>query len=68
MAQQWVVSSQARHLLSKVSKNEVAREQYGAVVSPSQLETIAALALPRSNQIDATLFDKGHNDTDGEPP
>jgi hypothetical protein len=50
----------------KISKNEVAREQYGAVVAPSQLETIAAPALPRSNQIDATLFDKGRNDTYGE--
>jgi hypothetical protein len=56
----------ARHLLSKYRKNGVAREQYGVVVAPSQLEAIEPPALPRSNQTDATLFDKGHSDTNGE--
>jgi hypothetical protein len=33
-------------------------EQNGAVAAPSQLRTIGAPALPRSNQIEATLFDE----------
>jgi hypothetical protein len=32
-------------------------EQNAVVAAPSQLRTITAPALPRSNQIDATLFD-----------
>jgi hypothetical protein len=44
----------------------IASEQYGVVASSSQLETIDAPALPRSNQTAATLFDKGRNDTNGE--
>jgi hypothetical protein len=32
-------------------------EQKAVVAAPSQLRTITAPALPRSNQIDATLFD-----------
>jgi hypothetical protein len=32
-------------------------EQKAVVAAPSQLRTITATALPRSNQIDATLFD-----------
>ena len=47
----------------KTSKKVIASEQYGVVVSPSQLETIDAPALPRSNQSTATLFDKGRNET-----
>jgi hypothetical protein len=50
----------------KTSKKVIASEQYGVVVSPSQLETIDAPALPRSNQSTATLFDKGRNETNGE--
>jgi hypothetical protein len=33
-------------------------EQNGPVAAPSQLRTIGAPALPRSNQIEATLFDE----------
>jgi hypothetical protein len=51
---------------SKTSKKVIATEQYGVVVSPSQLEIIDAPALPRSNQSTATLFDKGRNETNGE--
>jgi hypothetical protein len=32
-------------------------EQKAVVAAPSQLRTITAPALPRSNQIDATLFE-----------
>jgi hypothetical protein len=32
-------------------------EQNGVVAAPSQLRTIDDPALPRSNQIEATLFD-----------
>jgi hypothetical protein len=51
---------------AKTSKKVIAREQYGVVVAPSQLETIDAPAPPGSNQTAATLFDKGRNDTNGE--
>jgi hypothetical protein len=44
----------------------IASEQYGVVASLSQLETIDAPALRRSNQTAATLFDKGRNDSNGE--
>jgi hypothetical protein len=44
----------------------IASEQYGVVASLSQLETIDAPALQRSNQTAATLFDKGRKDTSGE--
>ncbi len=47
-------------------KIELRGEQHGVVASLLQLETIDAPALPRSNQIDATLFDKGRNDTNGD--
>jgi hypothetical protein len=61
------VSLQARRLRSKTSKKSaIAREHYGVVVLPLQLETVDAPALPRSNQIAATVFDKGRNDTHGE--
>jgi hypothetical protein len=48
--------------------NGIATEHYGVVVSLRQLDTIEAPVLPGSNQITATLFDKGRNDTDGERP
>jgi hypothetical protein len=32
-------------------------EQNGVVAAPTQLRTITAQASPRSNQIEATLFD-----------
>jgi hypothetical protein len=38
-------------------KTAPAREQNGVVAVPSQRQTITAPALPRSNQIDATLFE-----------
>jgi hypothetical protein len=38
-------------------KDRPAVEQNAVVAAPSQLRTITAPALPRSNQIDATLFD-----------
>jgi hypothetical protein len=41
-------------------------EHYGVVASLLHLETIDALAPPRSNQTTATLFDEGRNDTNGE--
>src|ERR1700730_3776715 len=37
------------------------------VAALSQLRTIDAPALPRSNQIEAMLFDEGHNEKNGEP-
>jgi hypothetical protein len=37
-------------------KKPSAREQNGVVATPSQLRTITAPALPRSNLIEATLF------------
>src|SRR3984893_10402932 len=37
------------------------------VAALSQLRTIDAPALPRSNQIKAMLFDEGHNEKNGEP-
>jgi hypothetical protein len=41
----------------KLQENCESGEQYGAVAPRSQLRTIHAPALPRSNQIEATLFD-----------
>jgi len=41
-------------------------EQKGVVAAPSQWRAVAAPALPRSNQTEATLFDEGRNDTNGE--
>jgi hypothetical protein len=38
-------------------KDRILREQKGVVAAPSQLRTIRVRALPRSNQIEATLFD-----------
>jgi hypothetical protein len=35
------------------------REQKAVVAAPSQLLTIIVPALPRSNQIEATLFSEG---------
>jgi hypothetical protein len=46
----------ANHLLSG-RKNRCPMEQKGAVAALSQLRTIYAPALPRSNQNEATLFD-----------
>jgi len=43
-------------------KERFVGEQKRAVAPPSQLRTIQAPALPRSNQIEATLFDEGHGD------
>src|SRR5258708_39559000 len=45
----------------------VREEQKDPVAAPSQLRAIHAPALPRSNQIEAMLFDEGHNDNNGEP-
>src|SRR6202171_6254672 len=42
-------------------------EQKAFVAAPSQLRTIDAPALPRGNQIEAMLFDEGHNEKNGEP-
>jgi hypothetical protein len=39
------------------TKDQIAKEQKGVVASSSQLGTVCASALPRSNQIEATLFD-----------
>jgi hypothetical protein len=52
--------------VKNIENNAIAREHYGVVVSRSQLESIDATALPRSNQTTATLFDKGRNDINGE--
>jgi len=52
--------------VKNIEQNAIAREHYGVVVSRLQLETIDAPAVPRSNQITATLFDKGRNETNGE--
>src|SRR5712664_2741691 len=41
-------------------------EQKGVVAAPSQWRAVAAPALPRSNQTEATLVDEGRNDTNGE--
>jgi hypothetical protein len=41
----------------KLQENCESMEQYGAVAPRSQSRTIRAPALPRSNQIEATLFD-----------
>ncbi len=41
-------------------------EQKGVVAVSAQLLAIGGLALPRSNQTEATLFDEGRNDTNGE--
>jgi hypothetical protein len=41
----------------KRQKDQIGREQKGVVAAPSQLRTIHAPALPRSNLIEATLFD-----------
>jgi hypothetical protein len=41
----------------KLQENCESGEQNGAVAPRSQLRTIHAPALPRSNQIEATLFD-----------
>jgi hypothetical protein len=41
------------------AKIGVSREQKGVVAAPSQLRTIPPSPLPRSNQIEATLFDEG---------
>jgi hypothetical protein len=41
----------------KLQENCESGEQNSAVASRSQLRTIRAPALPRSNQIEATLFD-----------
>jgi len=38
-------------------KTQIALEPKGFVAAPSQLRTITAPALPRSNLIEATLFD-----------
>jgi hypothetical protein len=38
-------------------KTEITLEQKGCVAAPSQIRTIDAPALPRSNLIEATLFD-----------
>jgi hypothetical protein len=46
----------ANHPLSG-QKSVVAMEQKAVVAVPSQLGTITAPALPRSNQNEATLFD-----------
>jgi hypothetical protein len=43
-------------------KDRTIREQNAAVASPSQLRTIGVPALPRSNQIEATLFSEGDTD------
>jgi hypothetical protein len=66
MAQQQGRMAASAPFAVEISKNAVAREQYGVVVAPSRLEAIEPPALPRSNQTDATLFDKGHSDTNGE--
>ena len=68
MAQHKVVLRQARHLLSKCKKNAATTEQYGVVACVVTVRNHEAPALPRSNQIDATLFDKGQNDTYGDQP
>jgi hypothetical protein len=39
------------------AKTRFVMEQKRVVAGPSQLRTITAPALPRSNQIEATLFD-----------
>src|SRR3977135_2615093 len=41
-------------------------EQKGVVAVSAQLRAIGGLALPRSNQTEATLFDEGRNDHNGE--
>jgi hypothetical protein len=38
-------------------KMQITLEQNGSVAAPSQIRTIDAPALPRSNLIEATLFD-----------
>jgi len=40
-----------------LGENRRGMEQNGVVAAPSQLPAIGAQALPRSNQIEATLFD-----------
>src|SRR6202163_1381957 len=42
-------------------------EQKAVVAALSQLRKSDASALPRSNQIEAMLFDEGHNEKNGEP-
>jgi outer membrane immunogenic protein len=49
------------------AKDANPREQKAVVATASQLRTITAPALPRSNQIQATLFDEGHNGNNGDP-
>src|SRR5882757_4487068 len=41
-------------------------EQKDVVAAPAQLLAIGGPPLPRSNQTEATLFDEGRNDTNGE--
>jgi hypothetical protein len=47
-------------------KLTLAMEQNPIVAVPSQLQTITLRALPRSNQIDAPLFDECRNHCNGE--
>jgi hypothetical protein len=42
-------------------KVQLAAEQNSVVAASSQLRTMRAPALPRSNQIEATLFDEGRS-------
>ena len=60
------IAASAPFTVKNIENNAIAREHYGVVVSPLQLESIDAPALPRSNQTTATLFAKGRNDTNGE--
>jgi hypothetical protein len=53
-------------ILENLKKKRIAREQFAIVASLLQLETIEAPAWPRSNQITATLFHEGRNETNGE--
>jgi hypothetical protein len=53
-------------MVKSIEKDGIAREHYGAVAALLRLEAIDASALPRGNQITATLFDNRHNDTNGE--
>jgi hypothetical protein len=60
IAGQFDQSIAANHRLSG-QKSSSRREQKPLVAAPSQLRTITAPALPRSNQNEATLFDlKSH--------
>jgi hypothetical protein len=60
------MTANERRPAKKFQKIALAMEQNRIVAASSQLRTITPRALPRSNQIDAPLFNEGHNDSNGE--